>query len=109
MSKSRIGFIGPGYMGYGMAKNLLKENDVYIIAHKNRDPIDTLVKQGAIEVESFNDLINKSNSCSDIPEFKPKIPSLTLNFLGIIEIKSSKLDISNLSKISFSCFIFDGI
>ena len=63
MSKSRIGFIGAGYMGFGMAKNLLKENDVYIIAHKNRDPIDTLVKQGAIEVESFNDLINNNLNC----------------------------------------------
>ena len=63
MSKSRIGFIGAGYMGFGMAKNLLKENDVYIIAHKNRDPIDRLVEQGAIEVESFNDLINNNLNC----------------------------------------------
>ena len=58
MSKSRIGFIGAGYMGYGMAKNLLKQNDVYIIAHQNREPIDRLVNEGAIEVNSYNDLIN---------------------------------------------------
>ena len=59
MSKSRIGMIGAGYMGFGMAKNLLEQNEVYIIAHKNREPIDKLVNLGAIEVESFNDLINK--------------------------------------------------
>ena len=63
MSKSRIGMIGAGYMGFGMAKNLLEQHDVYIIAHKNRDPIDRLVKLGAIEVESFKDLINNNLDC----------------------------------------------
>ena len=63
MNKSKVGFIGAGYMGYGMAKNLLKENDVYIIAHQNRDPIDKLVKEGAIEVNSYNDLINHNLDC----------------------------------------------
>jgi len=63
MSKSRIGFIGAGYMGYGMAKNLLKQNEVYIIAHQNREPIDRLVNEGAIEVNSYNDLINHNLDC----------------------------------------------
>ena len=63
MNKSKVGFIGAGYMGYGMAKNLLKENDVYIIAHQNRDPIDRLIKEGAIEVNSYNDLINHNLDC----------------------------------------------
>ena len=63
MSKSRIGFIGVGYMGYGMAKNLLKQHEVYIIAHKNRDPINRLVNHGAIEVNSYNDLINHNLDC----------------------------------------------
>ena len=63
MSKSKIGFIGAGYMGYGMAKNLLKQNEVYIIAHQNREPIDRLVNEGAIEVNSYNDLINHNLDC----------------------------------------------
>ena len=63
MSKSKIGFIGAGYMGYGMAKNLLKQNEVYIIAHQNREPIDRLVNEGAIEVNSYNDLINHNLNC----------------------------------------------
>ena len=63
MSKSKIGFIGAGYMGYGMAKNLLKQNEVYIIAHQNREPIDRLVNEGAIEVKSYNDLINHNLDC----------------------------------------------
>ena len=55
---SNVGFIGVGYMGYGMAKNLIKDFDVYIIAHKNREPIDKLIKEGATEVFSYKELLN---------------------------------------------------
>ena len=40
--KKKVGFIGAGYMGSGMVKNLLNNFDVYIIAHKNRKPIEEL-------------------------------------------------------------------
>jgi len=56
MSKN-VGFIGAGYMGYGIAKNLLKNNfNLKIIAHKNRKPIEKLVSEGAKEVENYFDL-----------------------------------------------------
>ena len=63
MKKNKVGFIGTGYMGFGMAKNLIKNFDVYIIAHKNRDPIDRLVNIGAKEVSSYEDLFNKNLDC----------------------------------------------
>ena len=63
MKKNKVGFIGTGYMGYGMAKNLIKNFEVYIIAHKNRDPIDRLVNIGAKEVSSYEDLFNKNLDC----------------------------------------------
>ena len=44
---SNVGFIGVGYMGYGMAKNLLKKHNVFIFVHKNRKPINKLKKIGA--------------------------------------------------------------
>ena len=53
---SNVGFIGVGYMGYGMAKNLLKKHNVFIFAHKNRKPINKLKKIGAIELKSFNEI-----------------------------------------------------
>ena len=38
-----IGFIGVGYMGYGIAKNILKnKNKLFVIANKNRKPIEKL-------------------------------------------------------------------
>jgi 3-hydroxyisobutyrate dehydrogenase-like beta-hydroxyacid dehydrogenase len=49
----KIGFVGVGLMGHGMAKNLLKHGfEVTVMAHKNRKPIVDLVSQGAKEESS---------------------------------------------------------
>ena len=60
---SKVGFIGVGYMGYGMVKNLLKKHDVYIFAHKNRKPINKLLKIGAHEIKSYDGLKNSNLDC----------------------------------------------
>ena len=55
-----IGFIGVGYMGYGIAKNILKhKNNLFVIANKNRKPIEKIVSEGAEEVKSFEDFFSK--------------------------------------------------
>ena len=57
-----VGFIGVGYMGYGIAKNILKKNfNLKIIAHKNREPINKLIKIGAKEVFTYDDLTNNTD------------------------------------------------
>ena len=51
-----IGFIGVGYMGYGIAKNILKhKNKLFVIANKNRKPIEKIVNDGA-EAVSYTHL-----------------------------------------------------
>ena len=60
MIRKKVGFIGSGYMGFGMAKNLIKNFDVFVIAHKNRDPINKLVDLGAKEILNYNDLLNNN-------------------------------------------------
>ena len=56
-----IGFIGVGYMGYGIAKNILKhKNKLFVIANKNRKPIEKIVSDGAEEVKSFEDFSTKN-------------------------------------------------
>ena len=56
-----IGFIGVGYMGYGIAKNILKhKNNLFVIANKNRKPIEKIVSDGAEEVKSFEDFYSKN-------------------------------------------------
>jgi 3-hydroxyisobutyrate dehydrogenase-like beta-hydroxyacid dehydrogenase len=53
MAKERIGFIGVGLMGHGMAKNLVeKGHPLTILGNRNRQPVDDLVKRGASEVKS---------------------------------------------------------
>lgn len=45
-----IGFIGLGYMGHGMAKNILaKGYALTVLGHRNREPIEDLVSRGARE------------------------------------------------------------
>ncbi len=49
MSK-KIGFIGVGMMGHGIAKNLLQKGfPVTAMAHRNREPLEDLLNRGAQE------------------------------------------------------------
>lgn len=59
MSKEieKVGFIGLGFMGHGIAKNIVEKGySLTIMAHNNRTPIDDLVDRGAIEVKSTKEL-----------------------------------------------------
>ena len=58
-SKPRIGFIGVGLMGHGMAKNILQAGyPLTIMGHKNRKPVTDLVKRGAKEAKTAAALAN---------------------------------------------------
>src|ERR1044072_7785251 len=49
----RTGFIGVGLMGHGMAKCLAeKGHALTVMGHRNRGPVDDLVKRGATEANS---------------------------------------------------------
>jgi 3-hydroxyisobutyrate dehydrogenase-like beta-hydroxyacid dehydrogenase len=57
----RIGFIGTGMMGEGVVRNLMAHgHDVWLVAHRNREPIDRLVKEGAYEAGDLADLAVKA-------------------------------------------------
>jgi 3-hydroxyisobutyrate dehydrogenase-like beta-hydroxyacid dehydrogenase len=52
-SKERIGFIGVGLMGHGMAKNILEAGyHVTVLANRNRVPVEDLLARGAAEAVS---------------------------------------------------------
>jgi 3-hydroxyisobutyrate dehydrogenase-like beta-hydroxyacid dehydrogenase len=51
--KHKVGFIGVGLMGHGMAKNILeKGHPLWVLGHRNRGPVEDLVKRGAEEAGS---------------------------------------------------------
>lgn len=53
MTQQRIGFIGVGLMGHGMARNLLAKGfGLTIMGNRNRAPVEALVALGAKEVGS---------------------------------------------------------
>ena len=59
----KIGFLGLGAMGFGMASNLLcKNGQLNIVANRNRKPVDALVKQGATEYASYTELAKNSDA-----------------------------------------------
>jgi 3-hydroxyisobutyrate dehydrogenase-like beta-hydroxyacid dehydrogenase len=57
MDKERIGFIGLGLMGRGMAKNIVTKGfTLTVLGHRNRAPVEELVGLGASEAKSARDL-----------------------------------------------------
>jgi len=53
MDKPTIGFIGVGFMGHGMAKNILAGGyPLWVKGNRNRAPVDDLVERGAQEAAS---------------------------------------------------------
>jgi 3-hydroxyisobutyrate dehydrogenase-like beta-hydroxyacid dehydrogenase len=53
----RVGFVGIGLMGQGMAKNIVEKGyPLTVIAHRNRAPVDDLVSRGAVEAASLEDM-----------------------------------------------------
>ena len=62
MTNPKIGFIGIGLMGHGMAKNIVeKGHALTTIAHRNRVPLVDLVSRGAVEAASVADLARQSD------------------------------------------------
>lgn len=59
-SKPTVGFIGVGFMGHGLAKNILLGGyDLWIKGNRNRVPIDSLVGKGAIEAKSIAEMVQQ--------------------------------------------------
>ncbi len=53
MTKPRIGFIGVGLMGHGMAKNIVEKGyPLAVVGNRNRQPVDDLIGRGAGEART---------------------------------------------------------
>lgn len=58
----RIGFVGVGLMGHGMAQNLVtKGYPLTVLGHRNRAPVEDLVQRGAQEAATAQDLAAASD------------------------------------------------
>jgi 3-hydroxyisobutyrate dehydrogenase-like beta-hydroxyacid dehydrogenase len=60
--KERIGFIGVGLMGHGMAKNIVEKGwPLAVLGHRKREAVDDLKGRGASEAASAREIAEKSD------------------------------------------------
>ncbi|WP_293856321.1 NAD(P)-dependent oxidoreductase [uncultured Alsobacter sp.] len=61
IASERIGFVGVGLMGHGMAKNIVEKGyPLTILGRSNRKPVEDLVARGATEVKTPADVARAS-------------------------------------------------
>jgi 3-hydroxyisobutyrate dehydrogenase-like beta-hydroxyacid dehydrogenase len=62
VNNPRIGYIGVGLMGHGAARNILEKGyPLTVMAHRNRAPVEDLVKRGAREAKSAAEIARASD------------------------------------------------
>ena len=62
MTPEKVGFVGIGLMGQGMAKNIVEKGyPLMVIAHRNRAPVDDLLGRGATEAASMSAMAQGCN------------------------------------------------
>ena len=61
-SKTRVGFIGPGLMGHGAARHIRDKGGypLTVLGHRNREPVEDLLRRGAREAGSLAELADAS-------------------------------------------------
>lgn len=58
---NKIGFIGLGFMGHGIAKNIVEKGfSLTVMAHRNRAPVEDMISRGATEVETAKEVAAES-------------------------------------------------
>ena len=97
---NNIGFIGVGYMGYGIAKNILnKGNNLFVIANKNREPIEKIVNEGANEVKTLEEFKEKKlNVLVKCVTNTPIAKEIASKLSGILDEKTLIIDITTHNK-----------
>jgi 3-hydroxyisobutyrate dehydrogenase-like beta-hydroxyacid dehydrogenase len=60
--KPKVGFVGAGLMGHGMAKNIVAKGfPLTVLGHRNRQPIDDLLGRGTNEATDTAGLVAASS------------------------------------------------
>lgn len=83
--KARVGFIGLGLMGHGMAKNLLNKGfPLTVCVHRNRKPAEDILAAGAQEVRTPAELARASDVVILCVTGSPQIEEIIYGDSGIL-------------------------
>jgi 3-hydroxyisobutyrate dehydrogenase-like beta-hydroxyacid dehydrogenase len=84
MDKPRIGFVGVGLMGHGIAKNLVtKGYPLAVRAHRNRAPVEDLLARGAKEAKTNADLARSADIVFFCVTGAPQVEEIVFGADGI--------------------------
>jgi 3-hydroxyisobutyrate dehydrogenase-like beta-hydroxyacid dehydrogenase len=82
--KERIGFVGLGLMGEGMAANLIRKGwPLTVLAHRKREPIARLVALGATEAPNARALAEASDIVLLCVTGSPQVEEVTMGAEGL--------------------------
>jgi 3-hydroxyisobutyrate dehydrogenase-like beta-hydroxyacid dehydrogenase len=85
MSIKTVGLIGAGLMGHGIGKNILAKGfKLNVLAHKNRVPIDSLIKLGASESKSIAEIADQSDMVILVVTGTPQVEEIVLGDKGLL-------------------------
>ena len=86
MTQEKIGFIGVGLMGHGMAANLLAAGyPLAVVAHRSRAPIDDLVSKGAVEAANLADLAAQATVIHICAPGSPQVEAIVATLLPTLQ------------------------
>lgn len=84
--KQRVGLIGAGLMGHGIGKNILKHGyELTILAHKNRQPVDSLISMGAVEANSAKAVAEASDIVILCVTGSPQVESVVMGENSLLD------------------------
>ena len=82
--QARVGFVGVGLMGHGMAANILaKGHALTILGHRNRAPVEDLVRKGAAEAKTAAEVARASDVVFLCVTGSPQVEALVRGKDGI--------------------------
>ena len=85
-AKPRIGFIGLGLMGHGIAKNIVAKGfPLTVYAHRNRKPLADILAAGAKEVTTNADVARASDIVFMCVTGTPQVESVVYGPHGLLE------------------------
>ncbi len=98
--KRTVGFIGLGIMGKPMAKNILRAGFPLVVYSRTKDPVEELVKEGALSANSSKGVAEKSDVIITMLPDSSDVRDVILGGNGIIygaKPKSVVIDMSSIN------------
>ncbi len=98
--EQKIGFIGLGAMGLGMASQCIKKGFKLLVYDIRKEPVKQLVSEGAIEANSIKDLARKCRTIVTVLPSGKEVEEVVLGKDGLFNIAKPETLLIELSTIS---------